>query len=113
MDEKKKKAKQGYELLMTLDGRFYFGRQLRNGSMSADAQEIDEEQMMNAFVAWFDNHCRRHRTDSLWLNLTDGAVLLKRFTAEQMAQAMERQKVSRELPTNSKKAPRRRAPKKG
>lgn len=75
-----------YEILMTEQG-FYFGRLLKNGTMSADSTPIDDEQITNLVAAWFERHCQRETTDQLWISKPDGAILVKQFTAEQLRDA--------------------------
>lgn len=75
-----------YEILMTEQG-FYFGRLLKNGTMSADSTPIDDEQITNLVAAWFERHCQREATDQLWISKPDGAILVKQFTAEQLRDA--------------------------
>lgn len=71
---------------MTEQG-FYFGRLLKNGTMSADSVRIEEEQITNMFAAWFERHCVVEETDMLWISKPDGAILVKQFTNEQLREA--------------------------
>ena len=80
------KTKQDYELLMTEEG-FWFGRLLKNGTMSADSVRIDDDQITNMLAAWFERHCAREQTDELWITKPDGAILVKQFTSEQIQEA--------------------------
>lgn len=79
--------KNDYEILMTAEGGFFFGRMLKNGTMSADSVRIDEDQMTNAFAAWFERHCQREGTDMLWIGNPDGAILVKQYTNEELQAA--------------------------
>ena len=78
--------KQDYEVLMTDEG-FWFGRLLKNGTMSADSVRIDDDQITNMLAAWFERHCAREQTDELWITKPDGAILVKQFTSEQIQEA--------------------------
>ena len=78
--------KQDYEVLMTEEG-FWFGRLLKNGTMSADSVRIDDGQITNMLAAWFERHCAREQTDELWITKPDGAILVKQFTSEQIQEA--------------------------
>ena len=78
--------KQDYEVLMTEEG-FWFGRLLKNGTMSADSVRIDDDQITNMLAAWFERHCAREQTDELWITKPDGAILVKQFTSEQIQEA--------------------------
>ena len=80
------KTKQDYEVLMTDEG-FWFGRLLKNGTMSADSVRIDDDQITNMLAAWFERHCAREQTDELWITKPDGAILVKQFTSEQIQEA--------------------------
>ena len=80
------KTKQDYEVLMTEEG-FWFGRLLKNGTMSADSVRIDDDQITNMLAAWFERHCAREQTDELWITKPDGAILVKQFTSEQIQEA--------------------------
>ena len=81
--------KQDYEVLMTEEG-FWFGRLLKNGTMSADSVRIDDDQITNMLAAWFERHCAREQTDELWITKPDGAILVKQFTSEQIQEAATR-----------------------
>jgi len=70
------KKNEDYGLLMTEQG-FYFGRLLRNGTMSADSKPVGQDELLNAFAAMFERHCATER----------GAILIKRFTAEDLRNA--------------------------
>ena len=78
--------RQDYELLMTEQG-FWFGRLLRNGTMSADSVRIEDDQITNMLAAWFERYCQREQTDQLWISKPDGAILVKLFSAEQLRAA--------------------------
>ena len=80
------KKNDDYGILMTEQG-FYFGRLLKNGTMSADSTPIDDEQITNLVAAWFERHCQREATDQLWISKPDGAILVKQFTAEDLRNA--------------------------
>ena len=71
---------------MTEEG-FWFGRLLKNGTMSADSVRIDDDQITNMLAAWFERHCAREQTDELWITKPDGAILVKQFTSEQIQEA--------------------------
>ena len=71
---------------MTDEG-FWFGRLLKNGTMSADSVRIDDDQITNMLAAWFERHCAREQTDELWITKPDGAILVKQFTSEQIQEA--------------------------
>lgn len=82
------KTKKDYELLMTEEGHFFFGRLLKNGTMSADSVPVEEDQVMNMFAAWFMRYCRQGNTDTLWLSLADGALLVKHVSKKRLVEAV-------------------------
>ena len=92
--------KQDYEVLMTEEG-FWFGRLLKNGTMSADSVRIDDGQITNMLAAWFERHCAREQTDELWITKPDGAILVKQFTSEQIQEAAT--KANRKVAEQAKK----------
>ena len=92
--------KQDYEVLMTEEG-FWFGRLLKNGTMSADSVRIDDDQITNMLAAWFERHCAREQTDELWITKPDGAILVKQFTSEQIQEAAT--KANRKVAEQAKK----------
>ena len=94
------KTKQDYEVLMTEEG-FWFGRLLKNGTMSADSVRIDDDQITNMLAAWFERHCAREQTDELWITKPDGAILVKQFTSEQIQEAAT--KANRKVAEQAKK----------
>ena len=102
------KTKQDYEVLMTDEG-FWFGRLLKNGTMSADSVRIDDDQITNMLAAWFERHCAREQTDELWITKPDGAILVKQFTSEQIQEAAT--KANRKVAEQAKKQARPQAKK--
>ena len=102
------KTKQDYEILMTDEG-FWFGRLLKNGTMSADSVRIDDDQITNMLAAWFERHCAREQTDELWITKPDGAILVKQFTSEQIQEAAT--KANRKVAEQAKKPARPQAKK--
>ena len=99
------KTKQDYEVLMTEEG-FWFGRLLKNGTMSADSVRIDDDQITNMLAAWFERHCAREQTDELWITKPDGAILVKQFTSEQIQEAATKaaRKADKQARPQAKKA---------
>lgn len=81
------KKNEDYGLLMTGQG-FYFGRLLRNGTMSADSKPVGQDELLNAFAAMFERHCATEQTNEQWIGIEGGgAILIKRFTAEDLRNA--------------------------
>ena len=81
------KKNDDYGILMTEQG-FYFGRLLKNGTMSADSRPIENGEMLNAFAAWFERQCDREQTTEQWIGIEGGgAILMKRYTADDLREA--------------------------
>lgn len=81
------KKNEDYGLLMTEQG-FYFGRLLKNGSMSADSKPVGQDELLNAFAAMFERHCATEQTNEQWIGIEGGgAILIKRFTADDLRAA--------------------------
>jgi hypothetical protein len=81
------KKNEDYGLLMTGQG-FYFGRLLKNGTMSADSKPVGQDELLNAFAAMFERHCATEQTNEQWIGIEGGgAILIKRFTAEDLRNA--------------------------
>lgn len=81
------KKNEDYGLLMTEQG-FYFGRLLKNGTMSADSKPVGQDELLNAFAAMFERHCATEQTNEQWIGIEGGgAILIKRFTAEDLRNA--------------------------
>lgn len=81
------KKNEDYGLLMTEQG-FYYGRLLKNGSMSADSKPVGQDELLNAFAAMFERHCATEQTNEQWIGIEGGgAILIKRFTAEDLRNA--------------------------
>lgn len=81
------KKNEDYGLLMTEQG-FYYGRLLKNGSMSADSKPVGEDELLNAFAAMFERHCAKEQTNEQWIGIEGGgAILIKRFTADDLRAA--------------------------
>ena len=51
---------QDYEFLQALDG-IYFGRVLKNGSLSKDARKITSEEIVYLFSEFLQDYCLRHK----------------------------------------------------
>ena len=51
-----KSTLQDYEFLQCEDG-VYFGRALKNGSVSKDARKITEEEIIELFSGFLQNYC--------------------------------------------------------
>ena len=51
---------QDYEFLTCKDG-IYFGRALKNGSISKDARRVDESEIIQMFSEFLQNYCLRYR----------------------------------------------------
>ena len=80
-------ARKEYEILMTEEGGFFFGRMLKNGTMSADSVRIDDDQVMKMFAEWFGRYCLHGQTDTLWIKDPEGAILVKRLPEEKIREA--------------------------
>lgn len=81
------KKNEDYGLLMTEQG-FYFGRLLKNGTMSADSRPVGQDELLNAFAAMFERHCATEQTNEQWIGIEGGgAILIKRFTADDLRAA--------------------------
>ena len=111
------KKNDDYGLLMTEQG-FYFGRLLKNGTMSADSKPVGEDELTNAFAAMFERHCDREQTTEQWIGIDGGgAILIKRFTADDLREAATRankalaKKAQKQSAQPAKKRVRKSAPK--
>ena len=51
---------QDYEFLQCMDG-IYFGRPLKNGSISKDARKITDEEIVHMFSEFLQDYCLRYR----------------------------------------------------
>ena len=51
---------QDYEFLQCEDG-VYFGRALKNGSISKDARKITNEEIVILFSKFLEDYCLRHK----------------------------------------------------
>lgn len=81
------KKNEDYGLLMTEQG-FYYGRLLKNGSMSADSKPVGQDELLNAFAAMFERHCATEQTNEQWIGIEGGgAILIKRFTVDDLRAA--------------------------
>lgn len=49
---------QDYEFLQCEDG-IYFGRALKNGSISKDARKVTDDEVINMFSEFLQNYCLR------------------------------------------------------
>ncbi len=99
------KKNDDYGLLMTEQG-FYFGRLLKNGTMSADSRPVGEDELTNAFAAMFERQCAKDGTNEQWIGIEGGgAILMKRFTVDDLREAAAKaaKKADRKQPTKKKK----------
>lgn len=80
--------KKDYEILMTGEGHFFFGRMLKNGTMSADSARIEDDQVMKMFAAYFERYCAQSKTDTMWIRNPHGAILVKQVAAEKIQEAL-------------------------
>ena len=76
------------EILMTADGRFYFGRQKKDGSLTADSVEISEDIIFKLIAAFFENYCSREGTDTLMIQNPQGVVVMKQVLFKDMQEAI-------------------------
>lgn len=51
---------QDYEFLQCTDG-IYFGRPLKNGSISKDARKITDEEIVHMFSEFLQDYCLRYK----------------------------------------------------
>ena len=51
---------QDYEFLQCADG-IYFGRALKNGSISKDARKVDESEIIQMFSELLQDYCLRNK----------------------------------------------------
>ena len=54
------KSLQDYEFLCCEDG-IYFGRPLKNGSISKDARKVTEEEIIQMFSDFLEDYCLRYK----------------------------------------------------
>ena len=52
---------QDYEFLQCEDGSIYFGRPLKNGSISKDARKIEEGEIIHLFSEFLQDYCLRYK----------------------------------------------------
>ena len=105
------KKNDDYGILMTEQG-FYFGRLLKNGTMSADSKPVGQDELLNAFAAMFERHCDREQTTEQWIGIEGGgAILIKRYTADDLREAATR--ANKKIAKQAKKQPAAKPRKKG
>ena len=85
-----KKERQEKDILMTADGRFLFGRILKNGGLSADTVPIGDDVILKLIAAYFEQHCSRENTDTLVIENPLGVIVLKQVTVEDAKEAVRK-----------------------
>ncbi len=70
------------EILLTENG-FYFGHQLKDGSLGMGARRITETEIMTMFTRFFDVYCEHEKVDSMVLQAENKVtILVKRLPTE-------------------------------
>jgi hypothetical protein len=52
---------QNYDFILCEDGSIYFGRPLKNGSISKDARKVTSEEIVHMFSVFLQDYCLRYK----------------------------------------------------
>lgn len=68
------------ELYRRNDG-FYAGRELKDGSLSADAHKVSAEEIMTMFTEFFVDYCRETGENNLKMQDAEGRIFITMMAA--------------------------------
>ena len=90
------------ELLMTPDGRFWFGSQKKDGSLTASSVELDDDTIYKLIAAFFENRCKKEGTDTMLIQNPAGVIVMKQVLIKDVKEAIQK-KAKEAIPTRRRK----------
>ena len=98
--------KKGIEMYRREDG-FYAARELKNGSLSADAHKVTGEEIMTMFTEFFGDYCRESGETKLLMQDAQGRLFVTmQVEANKPASSSDRGQVPGRKQTRGKAAAR-------